>query len=167
MAQEPRPRTTGRARAPRVQIAYNLPVGGEDRRKELPFVIGVLGDFAGNPDPTPAKLRDRKFSDVTRGNLNAVLKSLGPRLTFTVPNRLGDAESGLAVTLRFESLEDFEPEQVARQIGPLRRLIELRGRLSALRAALWRDDALQQRFREVAARRVAAARGNGAVPAGE
>jgi type VI secretion system protein ImpB len=142
MAQEPRPRTTGRARAPRVQIAYNLPVGGEDRRKELPFVIGVLGDFAG-------------------------IKSLGPRLTFTVPNRLGDAESGLAVTLRFESLEDFEPEQVARQIGPLRRLIELRGRLSALRAALWRDDALQQRFREVAARRVAAARGNGAVPAGE
>jgi type VI secretion system protein ImpB len=132
-------------RTARVQITYDLDVAGELRRKELPFVLGVLGDFAGKSEPALPKLRDREFIEVSRDNFNAVLKNMRPRLTLAVPNRLVGDGSKLAVTLRFQSLEDFEPEQVAQQVEPLRRLIALRQQLSALRATVRTSGSLATR----------------------
>src|SRR5437660_12848403 len=111
-----------RARSARVQITYDLEVDGEMRRKELPFVIGVLGDFSGQPLAPLPKLRDRKFVDVNRDNFDAVLKGAKPRLAFRVPNRLTSDESKLAIELQFQTLEDFEPDAVVRQVEALRKL---------------------------------------------
>lgn len=148
MAQEVGQRRGGRGRVPRVQIAYDLRIGGEDRRKELPFVVGVLGDFAGNPDPPLPRLRERMFVDIGRGNLNAVLDGLRPRLTFSVPNRLAPGDSKLAVTIRFGTLEDFGPEAVSRQVMPLRALVSLRRQLVALREAGRRDGSLESQVKK-------------------
>jgi len=140
-----------RSRAARVQITYDLEVDGEIRRKELPFVIGVLGDFSGQPlEPLP-RLRERKFLDVNRDNFDAVLKAAKPRLVFRVPNRLASDESKLAIELQFQKLEDFEPDAIVRQVEPLRKLAEARRQLATIRAALHRGDATGNRLRELVA----------------
>jgi type VI secretion system protein ImpB len=133
-----------RVRAPRVHITYDTESGDS---KELPFVIGVLGDFSGKPDGPRQRLRDRKFVEVDRHNFDAVVKMMRPRLDFQVDNKLTDEASRIAVELRFEDLEDFEPEQVARRIEPLRALIELRQELAALRHALRQDARVGERLR--------------------
>ena len=133
----------------RVQITYDLEGDGEGRRKELPFVLGVLGDFAAKPDPTPPKLREREFVEISRDTFNAVLRNMRPRLEFSVANKLADDGSKLAVTLRFRGLEDFEPEQVARQVEPLRKLIAVREHLSALRATVRKNGPLGERLQEI------------------
>lgn len=166
MASQVGPGRAGRLRGPRVQIAYDLNVGGEDRRKELPFVVGVLADLAGTPDPPVPKLRERPFEDITTGNLHTVMKNLRPRLAFSVPNRLSDDAGTLAVALRFERLEDFEPESVAQQLEPLRRLTVLRRQLSALRSLARRDPSVRLHLQGVAGRRPAAG-ADGAQGSGE
>ena len=141
-----------RLRAPRVQITYDFEVGGELRRKELPFVVGVMGDFSGKPAEPLPKLRDRRFVEVHRENFDAVLRGMKPRLAFTVNNRLTEDGSRLAVDVRFERLEDFEPDSITRQIEPLRRLLETRERLSRLRSAIARNDEAGRRLRELLSR---------------
>ena len=156
-----------RLRAARVQITYDVEVDGETRRRELPFVIGVLGDFSGKPlEPLP-KLRDRKFIDVNRDNFDAVLQGAKPRLAFRVPNRLVQDESKLAIELRLQKLEDFEPDAIVQQIAPLRKLVEARQQLSMIRAALDRRDVNGRRLRDLLATRRTATRGriDGAVAA--
>ena len=74
-----------------------------------------LGDFAGKPEQQPLRLRDREFVEVSRENLDSVIKTIQPRLNFKIANRLGGASRELGVTLNFRKLEDFEPEQVAQQ----------------------------------------------------
>ncbi len=143
-------RRTARGRTARVQITYDLDIAGERRRKELPFVLGVLGDFAGKPEPPLPKLRDREFTEVGRDNFDAVLRNMRPQLTFSVPNRLAGDGSKLRVSLRFQSLEDFEPEQVAQQVEPLGRLIALRQQLSALRVTVRKGGPLAVRPAEAA-----------------
>lgn len=149
MATAGNPRRTNQARSARVQITYDIELEGESHRKELPFVIGVLGDFAGKPDPPLPKLRDREFARVSRDSFNAVLRSMRPRLELNVPNELAADGSKLAVTLHFQALEDFEPEAVARQIEPLRQLIAIREQLSALRTTLRQNGPLGAQLREV------------------
>jgi len=163
MAQTGGPRQRGRVRTPRVQITYDLETGGASRRKELPFVLGVLGDFAGQPEKPLPRLREREFVEVGQGNFNAVMKHMQPRLVVRVDNKLSADDSKLAVTLRFESLDDFDPEHVAHQVEPLRRLIEARRQLAALRATLRTQPQLRERLRAL----LAGAAGNGdpAMPA--
>jgi type VI secretion system protein ImpB len=121
-------------------------VGGAIELKELPFVMGVLGDFTGQPVEAMAKLKDRKFVEVTPDNFDSVLAGMKPHIAFSVDNKLSDeADAGqIKVDLNFKSLEDFEPEQVARQVKPLRELLELRTRLSDLRGSLQGNDKLEE-----------------------
>ena len=135
-----------RVRAPRVQITYDVEVGDAIEVKELPFVMGVLGDFTGQPvDPLP-RLKDRKFVEVTPDNFDAVLESMKPHLAFSVENKLSeDPNAGnIKVDLHFKSLEDFSPDNVARQVKPLRELLELRDRLSDLRGSMQGNDKLEE-----------------------
>jgi type VI secretion system protein ImpB len=131
-----------RIRPPRVHISYEVETGGAIEMKELPFVVGVLGDFSGKPvDPLP-RLRDRKFVDIDRDNFDSVLAGMKPRLAFQVDNKLQDDGSKLGVELKFNSMDDFHPDNVAQQVEPLRKLVEARRNLSDLLAKMDGNDKL-------------------------
>lgn len=133
-----------RIRAPRVHIKYDVETGGAIEMKELPFVMGVLGDFTGQPAEPLAKLKERKFVEVTPDNFDDVLKSMKPHLQFSVDNVLSDEPDAgkLGVDLKFESLDDFSPDRVAQQVGPLKKLLELRTNLADLRGSLQGNEKL-------------------------
>lgn len=135
-----------RVRSPRVHITYDVEVGGATEIKELPFVVGVLGDYAGQPEEPLPKLKERSFVDVDRDNFDSVLDGMKPHLSFTVENKLSEETDApaLNVDLRFKSLEDFEPQNIARQVQPLRQLLELRARLTDLRGSLQGNDKLEE-----------------------
>lgn len=136
----------GRVRPPRVHITYDVETGGAIEIKELPFVMGVLGDFTGQPVEPLAKLKERRFIEITLDNFDSVLESMKPHVAFSVDNKLSDdTDAGqLKVDLNFKSLDDFEPEKVARQVKPLRELLELRTRLNDLKGALQTNDKLDE-----------------------
>lgn len=135
-----------RVRSPRVQITYDVEVGGAIELKELPFVVGVLGDLTGQPEQPLAKLKDRKFVEVNPDNFDTVLEGMKPHLNFSVENKLSDEPDApnLKVDLHFKSMDDFEPENVARQVKPLKELLDLRTRLSDLRGSLQGNDKLEE-----------------------
>ena len=135
-----------RVRPPRIQISYEVETGGAIEMKELPFLMGVLGDFTGQPTEPLAKLKDRKFVEVTPDNFDDVLASMKPHLAFTVENKLSDEADApkLGIDLNFRSLDDFSPEGVARQVKPLRELLELRTQLADLRGSLQTNDKLDE-----------------------
>lgn len=138
-----------RVRSPRVQITYDVEVGGALEQKELPFVMGVMGDYSGNPaDPLP-KLKDRKFVNIDRDNFNDVLKGCKPRLTYRVDNTMTDEGGQMPVELNFRNMADFEPAQVASQIEPLRKLMEIRGKLSDLKNKMYGNDKLGELLNDI------------------
>ena len=146
MARESIQKKLTRVRPPRVQISYDVQVGNAIEKKEIPFVLGVFGDFTGQPTGDVPKLKDRRFVDVNPDNFDEVLASMKPHLAFAVENKLSDDPNAgqLKVDLNFRSLEDFEPEQVARQVKPLRELLDLRNKLSDLRGTLQTNDKLDE-----------------------
>ncbi len=139
----------GRVRAPRVHISYDVEVGGAIEMKELPFVMGVLADLSGHQDEK-ARLKDRKFTEVTPDNFDDVLARMSPKLTFKVDNKLsGDDDAGqIGVDLEFGSLDDFAPDRVAEQVGPLKKLLELRQQLADLRGSLQGNDKFEEILQE-------------------
>ncbi len=140
-----------RVRAPRVQITYDVEIGDAIEMKEIPFVAGVLADLSGKPDEPLPKVKERKFVEIDRDNFNTVLEGMKPRVAFKVDNTLTGDDTKLAVELRFKSLDDFRPEQVARQVEPLRKLVEARRRLSDLLGKLDGNDKLDELLQEVIA----------------
>lgn len=146
MARQSTQHKLDRVRSPRVHITYDVEVGGAIELKELPFVMGVLGDFTGQPTEAMARLKDRKFVEVNPDNFDTVLAGMKPHLAFSVENKLSDDPNAgqLKVDLNFRSLQDFEPEQVARQVRPLRELLDLRTKLSDLRGSLQGNDKLEE-----------------------
>jgi type VI secretion system protein ImpB len=134
-----------RVRPPRVQITYDVEIGGAIEMKELPFVVGVLGDFTGNPAEPLPKIKDRKFVEVSPENFDSVLEGMKPRLTLEVENKLSDEPDAgkVRLELKFKQLEDFEPAAVARQVKPLKELMDLRTRLADLRGSLQGNDKLE------------------------
>lgn len=144
MARESVQKKLQRVRPPRVQVTYDVEIGDAIQLKELPFVLGVLGDFTGMPAEQLARLKDRRFVEVTGDNFDSVLESMKPHVAFAVENKLSDEADAaqLKVDLHFKSLEDFEPEQVARQVRPLRELLDLRSKLNDLRGNLQTNEKL-------------------------
>src|SRR5512140_2939773 len=110
-----------RVRKPRVHITYDVETEGAVVQKELPFVVGVLGDFSGNPTEPLKPLKDRKFIQIDRDNLNDVMARMTPGLNLRVENTLKGDGSEMAVQLKFNSIEDFEPANVVRQVAPLKK----------------------------------------------
>jgi len=150
MARESLQHKLDRVRSPRVQITYDVEIGDAIEIKELPFVMGVLGDFTGQPSEPLARLKDRKFIEVNPDNFDQVLESMKPHLAFSVENKLSeDPNAGnLKVDLHFKSIDDFAPENVARQVRPLRELLELRTRLTDLQGSMQGNDKLDELLRE-------------------
>jgi type VI secretion system protein ImpB len=121
-----------RVRKPRVHITYDVEVGDAVVLKELPFVVGVLGDFSGNPTEPLKRLEERKFVSIDRDNINDVMARMTPGLNLKVENTLKGDGSEMAVQLKFRSMDDFEPGRVVEQIEPLRKLMETRNKLRDL-----------------------------------
>ncbi|HJV27454.1 MAG TPA: type VI secretion system contractile sheath small subunit [Aromatoleum sp.] len=138
-----------KVRPPRVQLTYDVERGDALEQKELPFVVGVLGDFAAQSTQALGKLRDRKFVNVDLDNLDDVMAGLAPRAAFRAPNMLSSEGGELGVDLTFRSFEDFRPESVVRQVEPLRRLLEARSKLADLRNKLAGNEKLEDCLNEV------------------
>lgn len=138
-----------KVRPPRVQLTYEVERGDAIEIKELPFVVGVVADLAGQSEIEQPKMRDRKFVNIDRDNIDDVMKAIEPRAAFQVENRLSDAGGKFAVDLRFRSMTDFNPDEVVAQIDPLRRLLEARSKLADLRNKLAGNDKLEDLLNEV------------------
>lgn len=132
-----------RVRPPRVQITYDVEVGGAIQLKELPFVVGVIGDFVGKPEDPLPPLKNRKFIEIDADNFNQVLAGMKPRLAFTVENKLQNDGSKIGIELRFSSIEDFEPDNIVQQVEPLRKLVEARRKLADLRSKMDGNEKLE------------------------
>jgi len=138
-----------RVRPPRVQITYDVEVGGALELKELPFVVGVLGDFVGKPEEALPALKNRKFVEIDPDNFNQVMAGMKPRVAFSTENKLQDDGSKIGVDLKFNSIEDFEPDSIVQQVDPLRKLVEARQKLSDLRSKMDGNDKLESMLNDV------------------
>jgi type VI secretion system protein ImpB len=144
MAREGTQKKLERVRPPRVNISYDVETGGAVETKELPFLMGVLADLSGNPAEALPRLKDRKFVEITPDNFDAVLKNMKPRVNFKVDNKLEEGGGKINVDMTFESLDDFSPEAVAKRVGPLKELLDLRTKLADLRGSLQGNDKLEE-----------------------
>lgn len=138
-----------RVRRPRVQVTYDVETGGAQAKKELPMVVGVMADLSGQPSEPNESLKQRKFIPIDRDNFGDVLAKSGARIATRVPNKLTDEDSQMSVECSFKSMEDFEPENVAKQIPALRELLEMRTQLSNLLGKLEGNDKLESLLSEV------------------
>ena len=120
-----------RNRAPRVQIEYDVETYGSEKKVQLPFVVGVMSDLSGKPSEPLAAVADRKMLEIDIDNFDERMKSMKPRVAFTVPNTL-TGEGNLAVDITFKSMDDFSPAAVARNVEGLNKLLEARTQLSNL-----------------------------------
>ena len=138
-----------KVRPPRVQMTYEVEIGDAKENKELPFVVGVIGDFGGNPAVAKTALKDRNFVKIDTDSFDEVLKGVAPVATFRVPNHLSEEGGSFGVQLQFEKMEDFRPESVVRQVAPLAGLLEARTKLADLRNKLAGNDKLEDILSEV------------------
>jgi len=149
MGKESTQKKLSRVRPPRVQITYDVEIGDAIETKELPFVLGVLGDYSGHVKAPLPKLKERNFVQIDRDNFDEVLKGVAPRLAMRVDNKLKDDNSQFGIELNFESLSDFEPQNVVEQIEPLKCLLDARRRLADLRNKMAGNDKLEELLDEV------------------
>jgi type VI secretion system protein ImpB len=138
-----------RVRKPRVHITYEVETEGARVQRELPFVMGVLGDFSGKPTQPLKPLKDRKFIQIDRDNFNEVMTRMTPGLEFRVANTLKGDGSEMAVKLQFNSMDDLAPGAVVQQVEPLRKLKETRDRLRDLLTKVDRSDDLEGLLEQV------------------
>jgi type VI secretion system protein ImpB len=138
-----------KVRAPRVQMTYDVEIGDAIENKELPFVVGVLGDFGSDPDAAKKRLKDRKFVNVDADNFDEVLGGVAPATSFRVPNHLSAEGGEFAVQLQFRQMDDFRPEAVVQQVAPLKGLLDARAKLADLRNKLAGNDKLEDILSEV------------------
>jgi type VI secretion system protein ImpB len=139
-----------RVRRPRVHITYQVETEGARVQRELPFVMGVMGDFSGNqPTQKMKPLKDRRFVAIDRDNFNEVMSKFAPGLGFRVKNTLKDDGSEMAVALKFNSMADFEPAKIVDQVEPLKKLMEARDKLRDLLTKVDRSDELENLLEKV------------------
>ena len=124
-----------RVRTPRVHITYDVETNGAMETKEIPYVVGVLGDFSGDSDVAKKSLKERRFIDLKKDKFDQVMARLEPGVKMKVEDVLsGEEGKEFGVDLKFRSMEDFEPEKIVEQVAPLRNLMETRNQLRDLMA---------------------------------
>jgi type VI secretion system protein ImpB len=132
-----------RVRKPRVHISYNVETEGAQIERELPFVVGVMGDFSGDPTQALRPMSDRKFTQIDRDNFNDVMARMAPGLNLKVDNTLADDGSQMGVNLKFNSIEDFDPARVVEQVPALKTMLETRNKLRDLLSKADRSEELE------------------------
>jgi len=139
----------GRVRKPRVHISYEVETEGAAVKKELPFVVGVMGDFSGDPTTPLKSLKDRKFIQIDRDNFDSILARMTPGVNLKVENTLAGDGSEMAVDLKFSSMDDFSPESIVNQVDPLKKLQETRDQLRDLLTKADRSEDLESVLEKV------------------
>jgi type VI secretion system protein ImpB len=137
-----------RVRKPRVHITYEVETEGAVAQKELPFVMGVMGEFTGNASAPQKALKDRKFVQIDRDNFNDVMSRLGPAMNAKVENTL-TGEGEIAINLKFNSMDDFDPAKIVEQIEPLKKLLETRNKLKDLLTKADNSENLQDLLEQI------------------
>lgn len=132
-----------RVRKPRVHITYDVETEGSSVKKELAFVVGVMGDFAGQNTDAIKPIKDRRFIQIDRDNFDDVLNRMSPKLKFRVDNKLANDNTQLDIDLTFASMADFEPAAIVNQVEPLRKLMETRNKLRDLMTKVDRSEDLE------------------------
>ncbi|WP_353212447.1 type VI secretion system contractile sheath small subunit [Rhodovarius sp.] len=138
-----------RVRKPRVHITYDVETGGAAIERELPFIVGVMGDFAGDPSEPLKPLAERKFTQIDRDNFNDVMARVAPGLNMKVENTLAGDGSEMALNLKFRSMDDFEPARVAEQVPALKALMDTRAKLRDLMSKVDNSEKLEELLDEV------------------
>lgn len=138
-----------RVRKPRVHITYEVETGDAQIVRELPFVVGVMGDFSGDPTAPLKPMSERKFTQIDRDNFNDVMATMNPGLNLKVDNTLAGDGTQMAVNLKFNSIEDFEPARVAAQVPALAALMETRAKLRDLMSKVDRSEELETLLEKV------------------
>jgi type VI secretion system protein ImpB len=138
-----------RVRKPRVHIKYEVETEGAMVIKELPFVVGVLGDFSGNPTQPLKPFGERKFVQIDRDNFDDVMRRMTPGLTISVDNTLQNDGTQLPVSLKFESMEDFEPGSIVNQVPALKALLDARNELRDLMSKADRSEELERLLEDI------------------
>ena len=138
-----------RVRRPRVHITYEVETEGAEILRELPFVVGIMGDFSGDPTQPLRPLNERKFIQIDRDNFNEVMARMTPGLNLRVDNKLIDDGSQIEVGLKFDSLEDFEPARVVEQVPALKALLETRSKLRDLMSKVDRSEQLESLLEQI------------------
>ena len=134
----------------RVSITYDVETNGAVEKRELPFVVGVIGEFSGDkPENQKEEVDFRNFTDIDKDNFDAVMGTIDPQLDMKVDNKLADDDSEFNVQLSFGSMRDFEPANVVQQVEPLRKLLEVRNQLRELLAHADRSRDLEKLLKEV------------------
>ncbi len=123
-----------RVRKPRVHITYDVETEGAQEVKELPFVVGVMGDFSGDSAIAKKSLKERKFVDLKKDKFDQVMARIEPAVKLKVENTLEKNGKEFAVELKFRSMDDFDPDKIVEQVEPLRKLMETRNQLRDLMA---------------------------------
>lgn len=132
-----------RVRKPRVHITYDVETGGAQQNKELPFVVGVMGDYSGDNTENKKSLKERKFVSIDRDNFNQVMGNIAPTVSMKVENTLAGDNSEMAVDLKFNNMEDFHPTAIVNQVEPLKQLLEARNKLRDLMSKADRSEELE------------------------
>jgi type VI secretion system protein ImpB len=139
----------GRIRPPRVQIEYEVNLDGAMKKTELPFVVGILADLSAQRKEALPKLKDRKFVNIDRDNLDEMMEKAAPRLAYRVPNKLTEGNQDMNVELNFKNMDDFGPAQVAKQVPALKALLEQRDKLHQMLTKLEGNDALEDALKDI------------------
>lgn len=138
-----------RVRKPRVHITYDLETNGSIVEKEIPFVMGVMGDYSGDNAEGKKTLKDRKFSQIDRDNFNDIMTKVNPQLRLKVENLLENDGSEMSASLDFKTMEDFEPHRIVEQLEPLKKLMDTRNKLRDLLTKADRSEDLEAILEDV------------------
>ena len=138
-----------RVRKPRVHITYDVETNGAVAEKEIPFVMGVMGDYSGDNTENKKPLKDRKFSNVDRDNFNEVMSNIAPKVSMKVENTIEGNGTEMSVELGFKNMEDFEPHKVVENVPPLKKLLETRNKLRDLLTKADRSEELEELLEEI------------------
>ena len=132
-----------RVRKPRVHITYDVETNGAEVKKELPFVVGVMGDYSGDNTEAKRPLKERKFVQIDRDNFNEAMGKVNPKLGLKVENTLAGDGSTMGIDLEFNKMDDFTPEALVDQVEPLKKLLEARNKLKDLLRKADRSEELE------------------------
>ncbi|TCP91168.1 type VI secretion system protein ImpB [Cricetibacter osteomyelitidis] len=135
----------------RINIKYTPATGNQQGEVELPLKLLVTGDFKGNPEEL--SIEERETISIDKNNFDAVMKQSELKIDVAVPNRLEDnAENqDLSVSLKFESIADFNPDNIVKQVPELNKLLELREALLALKGPMGNIPAFRNKLQDLIA----------------
>ena len=119
----------------RINVTYKPATGDNSAEVEIPYKLTILGEF--NPDEESKPVEDKKVISVNKNNFNDVLKHQDLSLNFSVDNKLTDEEgASMNVSLKLDSMKDFSPESIVDNVEEMKKLMELRQSLIALKGPL-------------------------------